>query len=182
MIFFGIDDFLAQLLWSLMLINANRDSFKKDLKNLYLLKNNIMKKQALLFVAIISLFVVSCTSNSMDKNDKMYSNAWELDYITGPRIAFEGLYPDMKPKIQFTKGSDMITGNSGCNGYSTKFTMNGNRISFAQPELSTMAYCGDGETVFRKTMTEIDGYRMTDGKLEFLMGDVVMMRFKPTVK
>ncbi len=140
-----------------------------------------MKKQTLLLIAILSIFVVSCTANPMAKNDKMYSNAWELEYITGPRITFQGLFPDQKPKIQFTKGSDMITGNSGCNGYNTKYTMNGKMISFAEPEMSTMMYCGDGENVFRKTMTQVDSYRMTDGKLEFLMGDVVMMRFKPAM-
>ena len=146
-----------------------------------LIKNNIMKKQTLLLIAIISLFLVSCTTNSLAKNDKMYSNAWELEYITGPRIAFKGLFPEQKPKIQFTKDSGMITGNSSCNGYNTKYTMNGKMISFAEPEMSTMMYCGDGETVFRKTMTQVDSYRMTDGKLEFLMGDVVMMRFKPAM-
>ena len=140
-----------------------------------------MKKQTLLLIAIISLFLVSCSTNPMAKDNKMYSNAWELEYITGPRITFQGLFPDMKPKIQFTKDSDMIIGNSGCNGYNTKFTMNGKMISFAEPEMSTMMYCGDGENVFRKTMTQIDSYRMTDGKLEFLMGDVVMMRFKPAM-
>ena len=139
-----------------------------------------MKKQTLFLIAIISLFVVSCSTNSMAKSDKMYSNAWELEYITGPRITFQGLFPDMKPKIQFTKGSKMITGNSGCNGYATKFNLNGDKISFEQPEMSTMMYCGDGETVFRKTMSQVDNYRITDGKLEFLMGELVMMRFKPT--
>ena len=108
-----------------------------------------MKKQTLFLIAIISIFVVSCTTNSMAKNDKMYSNAWELEYITGPRITFNGLFPDMKPKIQFSKDSGMVTGNSGCNGYNTKYTMNGNMISFAEPEMSTMMYCGDGENVFR---------------------------------
>lgn len=137
-----------------------------------------MKKQTLFLIAILSIFAVSCTANPMAKNDKMYSNAWELEYITGPRITFEGLFPDKKPQISFTKGSNVITGNSGCNGYATKFNMNGNKISFEQPELSTMMYCGDGENVFRKTMMQINNYRMIDGKLEFLMGDVVMMRFK----
>lgn len=140
-----------------------------------------MKKQTLLLIAIFSLFVVSCTTNMMAKNDKMYDNAWELEYITGPRIAFQGLFPDRKPVIKFTRDSNMVNGNSGCNGYSTKYTMNGKMISFADPELSTMMYCGDGENVFRKTMKQVDRYRMTDGKLEFLMGDVVMMRFKPTM-
>lgn len=141
-----------------------------------------MKKQTLFLMAIISFLVVSCTTNSLLKNDKMYSNAWELEYITGPRITFQGLFPDMKPKIQFTKGSDLITGNSGCNGYNTKYKLDGSKISFEQPGMSTMMYCGDGENVFRKTMTEVDSYRMKDGKLEFLMGDVVMMRFKQAMK
>jgi len=141
-----------------------------------------MKKQTLLLIAILSLLVVSCTTNMMGKNDKLYDNAWELEYITGPRITFQGLFPDQKPVIKFTEGSDMITGNSGCNGYSAKYTMNGDMLSFADPELSTMMYCGDGETVFRKTMKQVDRYRITDGKLELLMGDVVMMRFKHAVK
>ena len=140
-----------------------------------------MKKQVLLLLGILSLFLVSCSTNTIVKEQKLYANAWELEYITGPRITFEGLFPNMKPKIQFTAGSDMITGNSGCNGYSTQFTLKGNRITFADPQLSTMMYCGDGEAVFRKTMKQIDGYRITGGKLEFLIGDVVMMRFKPAL-
>ncbi|MBH1959603.1 MAG: META domain-containing protein [Flavobacteriia bacterium] len=140
----------------------------------------IMKKQLLLLLGVLLLFLISCSTN-IAKDQTLYANAWELEYITGPRITFQGLFPDMKPKIQFTAGSDMITGNSGCNGYSTRFTLQGNMISFADPELSTMMYCGDGEAVFRKTMKQIDRYRLTDGKLEFLMGDVVMMRFKPAL-
>lgn len=140
-----------------------------------------MKKKVLLLLGILSLIVMSCTTNTVGKDQKLYLNAWELEYITGPRITFQGLFPDMKPKIQFTAGSDMITGNSGCNGYGTQFTLDGNSISFADPQLSTMMYCGDGESIFRKTMKQIDRYRVTDGKLEFLAGDVVMMRFKPAL-
>lgn len=136
-----------------------------------------MKKQILLLVGILSLFIISCSTNMTGKDQELY-NAWELEYITGPRITFQGLFPDMKPKIQFTAGSNMINGNSGCNGYSAKFTMTGKMISFADPEMSTLMYCGDGEAVFRKTMKQIDRYRVKDGKLEFLTGDVVMMRFK----
>lgn len=140
-----------------------------------------MKKHILLLIGIVSLIMMSCSTNTVLKDQKLYANAWELEYITGPRITFQGLFPDMKPKIQFTAGSDMITGNSGCNGYSTQFTLKGDMISFADPELSTMMYCGDGEVVFRNTMKQIDRYRVTDGKLEFLTGDVVMMRFKPAL-
>ena len=136
-----------------------------------------MKKPILLLLGILSFFAISCGTNITGKDQELY-NAWELEYITGPRITFQGLFPDMKPKIQFTAGSNMITGNSGCNGYTTKFTLKGKMITFADPELSTLMYCGDGEAVFRNTMKQIDRYRVTDGKLEFLTGDVVMMRFK----
>ncbi|MBU8882323.1 META domain-containing protein [Kaistella sp. DKR-2] len=141
----------------------------------------IMKKQVLLLLGILSLILISCSTSTVVKDQKLYANAWELEYITGPRITFQGLFPDTKPKIQFIAGSDMITGNSGCNGYATRFTLKGDMISFADPQLSTMMYCGDGEAVFRKTMKQIDRYRITDGKLEFLTGDVVMMRFKPAL-
>ena len=60
-----------------------------------------MKKQILLLLGVLSFFVISCGTNMTVKDQELY-NAWELEYITGPRITFQGLFPDMKPKIQFT--------------------------------------------------------------------------------
>ena len=138
-----------------------------------------MKKHTLFLIALISIFMVSCTSNMMGDNSKMYDTTWELEYITGPRIAFQGLYPDEKPAITFNKSTNIVTGTSSCNGYNAAYKMNGKMISFDDPAVTTMRYCGDGESVFLKTMKEVTNYRMTnDGKLELLMNDVVMMRFK----
>lgn len=138
-----------------------------------------MKKHTLLLIAIISLFVVSCTSNTMGGSSKLYDNAWELNYITGPRITFEGLFPDKKPELTFNKETKTVTGTTGCNGYNTTFKIDGKMISFEIPATTTMRYCGDGEAVFLKTMQQINGYKITDdGQLELLMNDVVMMRFK----
>ncbi len=58
---------------------------------------------------------------------------WELNYISGARIAFDGLYPDKKPTMRFELGLSLISGNTSCNGYSSKYTMNGNTIKFAPP-------------------------------------------------
>lgn len=138
-----------------------------------------MKKHTLFLIALISIFMVSCTTNMMGDNSKMYDTTWELEYITGPRIAFQGLYPDEKPAITFNKSTNIVTGTSSCNGYNAAYKMNGKMISFDDPAVTTMRYCGDGESVFLKTMKEVTNYRMTnDGKLELLMNDVVMMRFK----
>lgn len=138
-----------------------------------------MKKQTLLLFALLSVFLMSCSTNMMGDNSKLYDNGWELEYITGPRITFQGLFPDEKPVISFNKSTKMVTGTTGCNGYNTQYKMNGKMISFEVPALTTMRYCGDGEAVFTKTMQQITNHRMTtDGKLELLMNDVVMMRFK----
>lgn len=138
-----------------------------------------MKKQTLLLFALLSVFLMSCSTNMAGNNAKLYGNSWELEYITGPRIAFQGLFPDDKPTITFNKSTSSITGTTGCNGYNTKYTMNGKMIKFELPMATTMRYCGDGEMVFTKTMQQITNYRMTaDGQLELLMDDIVMMRFK----
>ncbi len=137
----------------------------------------MLKKQTLLLLAIVSAFLMSCMATN-GNDSKLYGNQWELEYITGPRITFEGLFPDMKPVVSFDKSSKMVRGNSGCNGYAAKYTMNEMKINFAQPEISTMMYCGDGEVVFLKTMQEVDSYKIdADGKLVLMMGDVPMMRF-----
>ena len=141
-----------------------------------------MKKQTLLLFALLSVFLMSCSTNMMGDNTKLYDNGWELEYITGPRIAFQGLFPDEKPVISFNKSTNMVTGSTGCNGYNTQYKMSGKMISFEVPGTTTMRYCGEGEAVFLKTMKEVKSYRMTtDGKLELLMNDVVMMRFKKTM-
>ena len=141
-----------------------------------------MKKQTLLVFALLSVFLMSCSTNMMGDNSKLYDNGWELEYITGPRIAFQGLFPDEKPVISFNKSTNMVMGSTGCNGYNTQYRMSGKMISFEVPATTTMRYCGEGEAVFLKTMKEVKSYRMsTDGKLELLMNDVVMMRFKKTM-
>lgn len=139
----------------------------------------MMKKQTLLLIAFISVLLMSCSANMMGDSSKLSNNAWELEYITGPRITFQGLFPDEKPVISFDTSTKMVSGTTGCNGYNTNFTLNGKMISFAVPATTTMRYCGDGEPVFLKTMQEVTNYRVTtDGRLELLMNDVVMMRFK----
>lgn len=102
-----------------------------------------MKKHTLFSFALMSLSLVSCSTNMMSE-----SNKWELEYISGPRITFQGLFPDNKPMITFTKMSGMVNGNSGCNPYNTAYKLNVSMIKFEQPAIATTAYCGDVEVLF----------------------------------
>ena len=106
---------------------------------------------------------------------------WELNYISGPRIAFEGLYPNAKPTIRFDFGENRVSGNNSCNTYSGQLKTDGNVISFTQPMAVTRMMCPDnqGETTYMATLEKIDSYSISeDGKtLNFMMGDIAMMRF-----
>ena len=129
----------------------------------------------LLFSAV--LLAASCDGTTSSE-EKLYGTTWELEYISGPRIAFDGLFPEKKPQITFNKESGKVTGTDSCNGYSADFELAENTIAFGDPGPTTMMFCGGSERHFLEMMKKIDGYSLEDGKLNLLVGEVPMMRFK----
>lgn len=115
---------------------------------------------------------------AVDATAEKLEGNWELNYISGARIAFNGLYPEKKPFIRFELGLEMITGNTSCNGFSSKYKMNGNSINFQHP-LSTMMACpGNGEKTFTEMLLKVNRYALSDeNTLTFLIDDVAVMRF-----
>lgn len=142
-------------------------------------------KKSILFLAFVSILVL--TSCNCAKNQKtsnvLFSSTWELDYISGPRIAFEGLFPENKPQITF-ESNGKASGTSSCNGFSTTFTYTENTIKIEEPGAMTMRFCeGGGEQVFLQTMKKVNKYAISsDGKLNLMIDDVPFMRFKPVTK
>ena len=137
----------------------------------------------LLFMTVI-LWSCGTTKNSTSdsiSNDSLFNTAWELEYLSGPRITFEGLFPDQKPTITFDKSNKRVDGNNGCNGYSAEFKVKDSLLSIGEPGPSTLMYCGDGEVFFMKAMREINQYQVdNDGKLVLMKDNIPMMRFKPS--
>jgi len=126
----------------------------------------------------MSLVMASCASSKKSDSDNLYSGTWEMEFISGPRIAFDGLYPDKKPQIAFNKETKKAEGNNSCNGYSADFTLEGDAISFGEPGPTTMMFCGKGESVFLTMMKKINKYSFdAEGKLNLMIDDVAMMRF-----
>lgn len=136
-------------------------------------------KIAKTLLIIITFVITSCATKKNIDNEQLYNTTWELEFISGPRIAFSGLYPDRKPQLSFNKETNKVSGNTSCNGYSATFTLNGNSISFGEPGPTTMMFCGEGENVFLNMIKKIDTYSIgQDGKLNLMMDTVPMMRFK----
>lgn len=134
-----------------------------------------MKTKYTLFIILLSIVFMSCTSTS---NDKLYNATWELEYASGPRIAFDGLFPNKKPQIAFNETTKRVQGNDSCNGYSADFTIEGDLISFGEPGPTTLMFCGNGEKVFLNLMKKINKYSFdSDGKLNLMIDDVPMLRF-----
>ena len=144
-----------------------------------------MKKNVVLLFFLLALFISACSTVKSTKNADSLSDAtWELEYISGPRIAFEGLYPNKKPQITFNTKTNEVSGTSSCNGYSAKYTSNGKTISFGEPGPTTMMFCeGGGEQTFLQMIKKVDNYSIDkDGKLNLNVGEVPMMRFKKSTK
>lgn len=103
---------------------------------------------------------------------------WELNYISGAKIAFVGLFPNKKPTIIFNFPGEEATGNGSCNGYSVKVKTDGNKINFGDA-LSTMMACeGNGEPQYFKTLKTITSYGINGTSLTLIKDDIAVMRFE----
>ena len=90
-----------------------------------------MMKKIFILVLITSI-LFSCKCQKTDSAGKL-DGTWELNYITGPRITFDGLYPNKKPTIAVNTKENQVSGNNSCNSYTGKLVVNGNKIDFTQP-------------------------------------------------
>ena len=105
---------------------------------------------------------------------------WQLTYITGPRIAFDGLYPDRKPTLSLDTEKGTVNGHTSCNSYSGRFARKGMSLSFPEPlAMTRMACAGLGESVFLQALQRVDGYGISpDGQtLTLLENGLAVMAF-----
>ncbi|MBR9855402.1 MAG: META domain-containing protein [Algicola sp.] len=134
-------------------------------------------KTSIMLLFLTVLLAKSC-SDIKSSEEELYGHTWELEYISGPRIAFEGLFPKKRPQLTFDKESGKVTGTDSCNGYSASYKVVESSMSFGEPGPTTMMFCGGSERQFLKMMAKIDSYSLEDGKLNLLVGEIPMMRFK----
>lgn len=141
-----------------------------------------MKKISLALILLCLTFLACNSTQSSLKTINLLEGTWQLNYITGPRITFDGLYPYQKPTITFDLKENRVSGNNSCNQYFCDLKVDNNKINFTDAKMGmTMMTCpGEGETIFMRTLEKINSYSISeDGKtLNFIIGNVVMMRFE----
>lgn len=144
-----------------------------------------MKKYTIAIVSVLTLLITSCMASKDTKGTaNIYDTTWELEYISGPRIAFEGLYPNKKPQLTFDEKEKRVYGNNGCNGYSAPYTLSGKSLTFGEAGPTTMMFCeGGGEQQFLKQIKNVTSYSIDkDGKLNLIQDKIPVMRFKKVAK
>jgi heat shock protein HslJ len=142
-------------------------------------------KIILLALVILTSFILTESCNNSKKIATTSNKAviklngtWELTYISGPKIAFDGLYPDKKPSLNFTFPGTEASGNGSCNGFGCKVTTEGNKISFSNIISTMMACGGNGENLFFKTLETVTSYSInSNGTLTMIKGDIAVMTF-----
>lgn len=134
-----------------------------------------------ILAAIITLSSCSTLKNTVDASSDLskLGGMWELTYISGPRIAFNGLYPGKKPELVFNLKDKRVSGNSSCNSFSGKLNADDTSINFNEPMAMTKMACpGEGEAIFLEMLKKVNKYTVNgDTTLNFMMGDIAIMRF-----
>ena len=143
-------------------------------------------KKIFVFLVAFCFILASCnTTKTVAQSENSLEGSWQLNYITGPRIAFKGLYPETVPFIAFNLKEGRFSGANSCNRFTGVFTTIKNKISFKDDKtaMTMMACQGNGDQVFMSALQKIDSYTITDdGKtLNLMMGEVVMMRFEKMI-
>lgn len=137
------------------------------------------KNSTFALILLVAVTISSCNvlKGHSSKDDAALAGSWVLTYITGPRIAFDGLYPERKPTINFDLDKNEINGNTSCNSFSSGITLDQDKIKFNNP-LSTMMACpGNGESTFISTLLKVETYKVNGDTLSFYMDGIEMMRF-----
>ncbi|MFD1630625.1 META domain-containing protein [Pseudopedobacter beijingensis] len=143
-----------------------------------------MKKIIIMSVIALSAVLTSCSNKLKElsngsKIDPKIEGEWELTYITGPRITFDGLYPNRKPALNFNLKDAKISGNTSCNSLTGEIKADGQKIDFKKGLATTKMFCeGTGEYTFLKMLDQVETYTIKDNVLSFSSSLGEIMKFK----
>ena len=64
------------------------------------------------FALLMMLSACNTLKNAVDASSDLskLAGTWELNYVSGPRIAFNGLYPGKKPMVTFDLAEKRMSG------------------------------------------------------------------------
>jgi heat shock protein HslJ len=100
--------------------------------------------------------------------------------ITPPQSSNPNMHVPEAPSIRFFGSNETVSGFTGCNKFSGRFTQTGsNSISFQNVNPSTKMVCigSYDENAFMNLLRRVNSFRSTGGRIELMNGNDVLLVF-----
>jgi heat shock protein HslJ len=100
--------------------------------------------------------------------------------ITPPQSSNPNMHVAEAPSLKFFGSNETVSGFTGCNKFSGRFTQTGrNSISFQNVNPSTKMVCigSYDENAFMNLLRRVNSFRNTNGRMELMSGNDVLMVF-----
>ena len=148
-------------------------------------------KNSLIILCSVVLLVSSCNSSkTTNSNQSNVSNlkanlidgSWEVTNIINTPKPFNELYAQLKPKITFNSKDGHVSGITGCNNFTGKFSLDGSKLSWSTGMAVTRKICADmdGEQIFLETFQKVNAYSVSEkgNILQLLVDNTIVMSLK----
>lgn len=130
-------------------------------------------KRYLLILVVISLALNGCIAQGAAAS---LIGTWNLTAY-GPSASPTPAVPDSGAQITFNE-DETVVGNSGCNGFGGKYTVEGDQITFSEI-VSTLMACEDArmaqEDAVHKVLTDTATYEIDGNTLTLMNNDMVLV-------
>lgn len=126
----------------------------------------------ILILLLISIAISACTAPATQTPSASLFSDWRLTSF-GTVDSQTPALTDTKPRITFNVDGTLI-GNSGCNGYSGSYTVEGNQITFS-PIVSTRMLCDkaimEQESAMHQVLTGTASFKIQGNQLTLANSD-----------
>ena len=130
-------------------------------------------KKYLLMLVVISLALYGCNAQGASAS---LIGTWNLTAY-GPSASPTPAVPDAGAQITFNEDGTVV-GNSGCNGFGGKYTVEGDQITFSEI-VSTLMACDEArmaqEDAVHKVLTDTATYEIEGNTLTLTNNDLVLV-------
>lgn len=147
-------------------------------------RNRRDMKRTWLSVSIVAIALILAWEGA-GRGELLYSNdltgvEWRVSELSGHAVASS--IDRQQPFIIFDAAKTQASGYAGCNRFFGGYELNGKLLKFG-PIGATRRVCPDleegAEMEFLKALDATRGWRIVDGTLELLNGDLVLARLHP---
>jgi heat shock protein HslJ len=127
------------------------------------------------FFYLLLFLCFSCAS-SKNTTDQALTGNWELAVFPTNEKTIDELFGQRRPELQF-EVTGMVTGTTGCNRMTGRYSLSEKRFSFGEMATTKMACPGGYETGFLDALTRVNHYEISNGQLRFLQDSALVMAF-----